>query len=222
MVHRSGVDASADGLALAGPAAGLASRRTLLAEAAGILVARLTLTLALPLAAALTLTWATSMLWCCTLRSRSAAATPPSASLPSGLTAGRRIRSLIHVALLVTFVFPRVAGLPYLQWRLLAVCSRSRLRIERYCDWNLVRYQLRPSGARNPRREERQHGKCGDWRTSLSYSALLLKRKRQKLLIRLITHFRHPGNGQNRMILKIATHKTDMGNRFAMMNDSGA
>ncbi len=199
MVHRSGVDASADGLALAGPAAGLASRRTLLAEAAWVLVASLalaTLTLALPLTAALTLAGATSMLWSCALRSRSAATAPPSASLPSGLTAGRRIRSLIHVALLITFVFPRVAGLPYLQWRLLAVCSRSRLRIERYCDWNLVRYQLRPSGARNPRREERQHGKCGDWRTSLSYSALLLKRKRQRLLIRLITHFRQPGNGQ--------------------------
>jgi len=43
--------------------------------------------------------------------------------------------------------------------------------------------QLRPSGARNPRREERQHGKCGDWRTYLWYPALLSKRKRQSLLL---------------------------------------
>jgi hypothetical protein len=50
--------------------------------------------------------------------------------------------------------------------------------------------QLRPSGARNPWREERLHGKCGDWRTFLSYPALRLKRKPLWLLIRLLTHFR--------------------------------
>jgi hypothetical protein len=52
--------------------------------------------------------------------------------------------------------------------------------------------QLRPSGARNLWREERRHGRCGDWRTSLSYPALLLKRKPLTLLIRLTTHFRQP------------------------------
>jgi hypothetical protein len=43
--------------------------------------------------------------------------------------------------------------------------------------------QLRPSGALVPlsgRREERLHGKCGDWRTLLSYPAFLLKRKQDR------------------------------------------
>src|SRR5215467_12452463 len=43
--------------------------------------------------------------------------------------------------------------------------------------------QLRPSGALVPlsgRREERLHGKCGDWRTFLSYPAFLLKRKQDR------------------------------------------
>jgi len=40
--------------------------------------------------------------------------------------------------------------------------------------------QLRPSGALNHWREERLHGKCGDWRTFLSYPAFLLKRKQDR------------------------------------------
>jgi hypothetical protein len=43
--------------------------------------------------------------------------------------------------------------------------------------------QLRPSGALVPpsgRREERLRGKRGDWRTLLSYSAFLLKRKQDR------------------------------------------
>jgi hypothetical protein len=43
--------------------------------------------------------------------------------------------------------------------------------------------QLRPSGALVPpsgKREERLHGKCGDWRTFLSYPAFLLKRKQDR------------------------------------------
>jgi len=46
-------------------------------------------------------------------------------------------------------------------------CSENYapLRLESF----LISNQLRPSGARKLWREERQHGKCGDWRTSLSY-----------------------------------------------------
>ena len=72
------------------------------------------LAVAMRLAVLLALTMARrfSVLLIRLMRSRSTAA-PPSASFPSGV-AGRRIRSLIHVALLVTFVSPQVAGFPHL------------------------------------------------------------------------------------------------------------
>ena len=142
VVHGSGVNAPADGLALAGTPTRLAStRRTLLAKSPSILVSAralaLTVSLLLPLSRSLPLYRAASMLWCCTLRSRSTAAAPPSTSLPSGLSAaGRRIASLIHVALLVTFVFPRLAGLPHLQNALLAVSLNLSRQNRRVCDWN--------------------------------------------------------------------------------------
>ena len=106
------------------------------------------------------------------VRDGSAASAPPSASLPAGLP-GRRIRSLIHASLVViltrkmagshiceplapgrTLVFFRVVG---------AFAVGYFAEIESVASvWR----------ARKPRREERQHGKCGDWRTLLSYPAL--------------------------------------------------
>ena len=60
-------------------------------------------------------------------------------------------------------------------------------------------------------REERLHGKCGDWRTSLSYPALRLKRKPPKLLILLTTLFRQPRANYTGAGLSINSYKTDMG-----------
>ena len=81
--------------------------------------------------------------------------------------------------LLVTFVCPQIAGLPLFKTafvsRVFAIRSAksAAMQLESFLKSN----QLRPSGARNPWREERRHGKCGDWRTSLSYSALRSQRK---------------------------------------------
>ena len=49
-------------------------------------------------------------------------------------------------------------------------------------DTSLKSNQLRPSGARKFRREERLHGKCGDWRTLLSYPVSGPERKRKTCL----------------------------------------
>ena len=65
-------------------------------------------TLAVRLALSLIMLFA--VLLCCSVRSSSAAAAPPSASLPSGIT-GRRIRSLIHIALYFVS-FPAGRGTP--------------------------------------------------------------------------------------------------------------
>ena len=115
------------------------------------------------------------------MRDGSTAAAPPSTSFPAGLSAGGRVRSLIHVSLLIVFTrrwrAPTFVNRCF--WpdsRTVPVWPASRL------DTSLKSNQLRPSGARNIRREDRQHGKCGDWRTSLSYLALGLKRKRKSCL----------------------------------------
>ena len=157
-------------------AAALAPTRALLAKAASAAWLALVLAVRLPmtLAVLLAMSWSLSLsalglavLLVSLVLSRSAAAAPPSTSLPSGIT-GRRIRSLIHVALLVTFVSPRIADSHICEPHLLAVLPDSgprisaSLRLESFLKSN----QLRPSGAWNLWREERQHGKCGDWRTS--------------------------------------------------------
>jgi hypothetical protein len=69
----------------------------------------MTLTVLLALALTLPLSLRLPLLLIRLVRSRSAATTPPSASFPSGASGGG-IRSLIHFALLVTFVYPRMAG----------------------------------------------------------------------------------------------------------------
>ena len=61
--------------------------------------------------------------------------------------------------------------------------------------------QLRPSGALNHWREERLHGKCGDWRTFLSYPAFLLKRKQDSLLLAWLLSFVTKLNDQKKLIL---------------------
>ena len=61
--------------------------------------------------------------------------------------------------------------------------------------------QLRPSGAWIHRREERLHGKCGDWRTLLSYPAFLLKRKQDSLLLAWLLSFVTKLNDQKKLIL---------------------
>src|SRR5215469_1617985 len=102
MVHRRRVN-SAQGFHLAGTSTGLASR-VLLAKTTPALVFLLALVLAVlvTLAMRLALSLVVLLAWLlgCSVRSRSAAAAPPSASLPSRIT-GRRIRSLIHIALYV-------------------------------------------------------------------------------------------------------------------------
>ena len=80
------------------------------AASARMLALAVVLTMALAMLLALTLASRCSVLLVWLMWSRSATATP-SAPFPPGVT-GRRIRSLIHVALLVTFVCPQVAGLP--------------------------------------------------------------------------------------------------------------
>ncbi len=106
------------------------------------------------------------LLWCCPVRNGSTAAAPPSTSLPSGVS-GRRIRSLIHASL---FMFdPQVAGSHIYEPLLLPTQLRSGQslawpRFNAFAEIDSVR----PSGARKIRREERRHGKCGDWRTLLS------------------------------------------------------
>jgi hypothetical protein len=111
-------------LRLALSSAALVSAATaLLAEAtptATLLALALAMTLGVPVAvllatAALALSLAVlfAVLLVCLVRSSPAAATPPSAPLPSGV-AGRRIRSLIHVALVSKFICLQVAGLSHL------------------------------------------------------------------------------------------------------------
>jgi hypothetical protein len=84
----------------------------LLAKTTPALVFLLALVLAvlvtLAMRLALSLVVLLALLLCCSVRSRSAAAAPPSASLPSSIT-GRRIRSLIHIALYVVS-FPAGRG----------------------------------------------------------------------------------------------------------------
>ncbi len=88
---------------------------------------------------------------------------------------------MIHVSLLI--VFTR-------RWRAPTFVNRCSWPDSRTVpawpaprlDTSLKSNQLRPSGARNVRREGRLHGKCGDWRTSLSYLALGLERKRKSCL----------------------------------------
>ena len=110
VVHRRRVN-PAEWFHLAGPSAGLASGM-FFAKATSALMFWLAvlvavwMTLALRLALSLAV-WFAGLL-CCSVRSSSTAAAPPSTSLPSGI-AGRRIRSLIHISLLITFVLPRVA-----------------------------------------------------------------------------------------------------------------
>jgi hypothetical protein len=65
-------------------------------------------------------------LLCCSLGSRSTAAAPPSASLPSRVT-GRRIRSLIHIALYVVS-FPAGSRDSHFCVPLLPAASRTLLR----------------------------------------------------------------------------------------------
>ena len=102
MVHRRRVN-SAQGFHLARTPTGLASR-VLLAKTTTALMFLLALVGAVLVTLAMRLAWSLvvvlALLLCCSLCSRSAAAAPPSASLPSGIT-GRRIRSLIHIALYV-------------------------------------------------------------------------------------------------------------------------
>jgi len=111
MVHRRRVN-SPQGFHLAGTPTGLASR-VLLAKTTPALVF-LALVLAGLVTLAMRLAWSLvvllALLLCCSVRSRSAAAAPPSASLPSRIT-GRRIRSLIHIALYVVS-FPAGRGTP--------------------------------------------------------------------------------------------------------------
>ena len=86
----------------------------LLAKTAPALMLLLALVLAtlvtLAMRQALPLIVLLALLLRCSVRSRSAAAAPPSASLPAGIT-GRRIRSLIHIALYVVS-FPAGRGTP--------------------------------------------------------------------------------------------------------------
>ena len=121
------------------------------------------LTSALALTLPLTLTLALAILaWLlrgCAVRDGSSAAAPPSASLPSGVT-GRRIRSLIHASLLSlrSHIYEPLV---------LAMWSNVQKLAWLRSDTSLKSIQLRPSGAWKFRREERLHGKCGDWRTLL-------------------------------------------------------
>jgi len=93
---------AAQRLALPGVPSGFVASGTLLSEAAStsMLAGPLALSAGVTLAMRLPLTLARSLavLLACAVCSRSAATAPPSTSLPSG-AAGRRIRSLIHVAL---------------------------------------------------------------------------------------------------------------------------
>ena len=162
VVHRRGVHAAERFARGWTAASGFVSACALLAEAAstGISVLPLPLSLAVRLAMALavwlaltltTLALRLSLLLVWLVRSRSATSTPPSASFPSG-AAGRRIRSLIHVALLVTFVYPQVAGSHIREPLLPSVCSDPGPRISASLRLksSLKSNQLRPSGAWNP------------------------------------------------------------------------
>ena len=112
MVHRRRVN-STQGFHLAGTPTGLASR-VLLAKTTTALMFLLALVRAvlvtLAMRLALSLVVVLALLLCCSLCSRSAAAAPPSTSLPSRIT-GRWIRSLIHIALYVVS-FPAGCGTP--------------------------------------------------------------------------------------------------------------
>ena len=113
MIHRCGIH-SAERFPLVGTSSGFASG-VLLAKATTALVFWLPLAMAMLLALPLMLpaplaVLLFAVLLCCSVRSSSAAAAPPSASFPSGIT-GRRIRSLIHVALYVVSL-PAGCGTP--------------------------------------------------------------------------------------------------------------
>src|SRR5208337_5321790 len=105
------------------------------------------------------------------IRDGSTAAAPPSASFPSGLPRGR-VRSFVHASLLI--VVTR-------RWRAPTFMNRSSWprthnlsRVRRICGGYFAEIESVASVWRawQSRREERLHGKCGDWRTPLSYPAL--------------------------------------------------
>ena len=116
------------------------------------------------------------------VRDGSAATAPPSASLPAGLSGGR-ILSLIHASLLIALT--RRSRVPTFMNRCsqprpcMLVCVVGGLAVGYYAEKSTL---LRPSGARNFRREECLHGKCGHWRTTTWYSAFPSKRKLKSFL----------------------------------------
>src|SRR5215472_67314 len=114
VIHRGGIY-TAKRLVLARTSALFVTAGAFFAKAPAVLVLALPLSVAVAwtMRVALTLSLWLAVLLIGLVRRRSAATAPPSASLPSGI-AGRRIRSLIHVALLVMFVSPQIAGLPQL------------------------------------------------------------------------------------------------------------
>ena len=162
---------------------GLRPPETFLAEATGILVATRALTLALSLAVGLALTLDRPDLCpCCGAAPCAAGPRRPRRRLrPFPPAVRRKEDSILDSCCSLSYVrLPAGRGTPTFVnrtcWPSLRTSSaqhQSRLRLESSLKSN----QLRPSGARNSWREERLHGKCGDWRTSLSYPALRLKRK---------------------------------------------
>ena len=109
-----------------------------LTEAATAMVFRLALRLAMSMTLAVRLIVALAVLFvvllCCTVGSSSAAAAPPSASFPPGV-AGRRIRSLIHIALYVVS-FPAGRGTPTSIRRTCWPHFRTLVRETLVCGWN--------------------------------------------------------------------------------------